>query len=127
MASDPSFALTALALQAMNVPLAITSYKTEPVALGLGMGLSAILARLTTQKPSEGVTSEIGNALSSLVMTSPLNRAVRISMGIVYLYAACRFADRDSKDWVGSPLNWAGTLMLCFAGVLWLSTGFYGQ
>ena len=74
---------------AFITPLAVTSAKSEPTALALGTVLSMVLGRMTFNLDSEPAifdTLREQTALKSLMITSNLNRTVRVSLGAVYVY-----------------------------------------
>jgi hypothetical protein len=127
-------------------PLAVTSAKHEPTALALGTFLSLLLGRMTFNLQPEPVVYDLvreQTALKSLMITSNLNRTVRLSLGAVYVYAAISYNKRlaesarsdNDKDKVPSTLakigstatSWIGTFMLVFIGAVWCSSGYYGQ
>lgn len=117
-------------LQGFNLPLAVTSYQREPYVLVLSAALNFVLAYLTTTRPQgEPGPSDMATAKNTLVATSSVNRGVRISMGLVQLYAAHRYviATREETPFVWQALGWVGAFALSFVSTIWLSTGYYGQ
>ena len=127
-------------------PLAVTSAKHEPTALALGAFLTILLGRMTFNLQPEPAVYDLvreQTALKSLMITSNLNRTIRVSLGAVYVYAAVSYNNRlaqsarrdkgkenmpSTLEKVGSAASsWIGTFVLVFIGAVWCSSGYYGQ
>eukprot|EP00747_Dinoflagellata_sp_TGD_P180104 gnl/TRDRNA2_/TRDRNA2_32001_c1_seq1.p1 gnl/TRDRNA2_/TRDRNA2_32001_c1~~gnl/TRDRNA2_/TRDRNA2_32001_c1_seq1.p1 ORF type:complete len:147 (-),score=20.51 gnl/TRDRNA2_/TRDRNA2_32001_c1_seq1:36-476(-) len=125
-------------------PLAVTSGKDNPGLLVLVMFLNLILGKMSSNLsgiPKAFDTVKEQAALKKLVTTSYANRAVRMMLGALYLYAATTFSRRAAR-WTGDKegkkndglasycwqaSTWVGCAWLCSIGSMWFSSGFYGQ
>eukprot|EP00747_Dinoflagellata_sp_TGD_P187010 gnl/TRDRNA2_/TRDRNA2_44453_c0_seq1.p1 gnl/TRDRNA2_/TRDRNA2_44453_c0~~gnl/TRDRNA2_/TRDRNA2_44453_c0_seq1.p1 ORF type:complete len:129 (-),score=6.37 gnl/TRDRNA2_/TRDRNA2_44453_c0_seq1:386-772(-) len=127
--SAMDFVKASVFLQSMNLPLAVTSAKREPIIFGTGVGLMFALARLSTTLAHDSMqdASYVPQALNTLVATSYWNRTVRLSLGTVHLYAAFKYASCNAETNLWKVLNWTGTLALAFVSAMWITTGYYGQ
>ena len=130
-------------------PLIATLGGHEPVALTAGCVLAAALIKLTFNPfgpaPTSYDTVLEAKAIDAVVMTSSTNRAVRLALGSIYIYASITFAVRmtgPASDGVRllprllacEPgallrlgLTWLGCLANHFFAGLWASTGYCGQ
>lgn len=135
-----------LAFSAVSLsPLAVTSAVAEPKLLALGALLQLGLGCITVNslpKEAVGITSVEKAAIAKLVTTSTTNRLTRLALGSVHLWAAVALASRHTKrakedlsgelhggalGYLKSAANLGGTLVLCLAAAVWISSGYYGQ
>lgn len=119
-------------LQGFNLPLAITSYKREPLAVGAGVGLMLALAyQTTTVAHIETANSYTAIAKQTMVMTSYANRFTRLCAGAVHVYAGRKFAGARfggvSQGKLATAIEWFGTFALALIATVWMTTGYYGQ
>ena len=146
-------ALVGLAMGSLT-PLVLTAtFANEMVALVMGILFAIALIRLTID-PSpffyNGATAKFDkmlekNALDKGIMTSSLNRCVRICLGSVYAYISFTFAiaslgtehgsvrlqtqlyNVDLNAWSKLALTTFGCLANNYFAGLWISSGYMGQ
>jgi hypothetical protein len=118
--------------------LALSSARHQPATVALSAVLSLALGKMTFNLggvPTVFDGAREASALQSLVTTSRANRAVRALLGACYLYGAVTMSLRSTEacsEREGTVL-WrvtrraAGCAALCFVGLTWISTGYYGQ
>lgn len=111
-----------------NLPLALASFTTtEPAALATGVGLSLFLGKQTMTKPVSGETLDAEH--QGLVMTTNTNRLTRLSMALVHAYSAYKLAASKGANYqiTKDAFRLLVTLAVSFAGVVWATSGYYGQ
>lgn len=124
------------------VPLVLTLAPHEMVALGIGSSLVCALCRMTFTDGTLSADAEKieAKAARDVVFTSSGNRAVRIALGSVYLYAAVTFARRTLDSTVlarlldldvaaagAASLVWTGCLVDGYFAGLWCTSGVNGE
>ena len=135
-------------LAATVTPLALTCLPAEKAAFGSGCVLALVLTRMTFDPPGAALPldkAKEAQAISNVVLTSSGNRASRLLLGSVYIYAAVTFALRmchvgpaeepllaqllaaDAGALGNFALAWIGAVVDLYIAGIWLSSGADGQ
>ena len=128
---------------AASAPLVLTLAPQQMVALGVGTALVVALVKMTFadgELDSAEAEKAEQQARKNLIFTSSGNRAVRISLGSVYLYAAftcalhrldstvlARLLDLDATAIGLVSCVWVGCLVDGYFGGLWITSGANGE